>query len=360
MTKASKTIEKLVPYQPGKSIEELQRETGQKEIIKLASNENALGPSPKAIEAIQAALGQIHRYPDGGFELKKKLANALGRKPENIVLGNGSDSLMLAIVLAFVTEGGEVVTSEYSFAQYTLMPLARGAKIHYAPMKEWRYDLNAIAGLITNKTEVVFLSNPNNPTGTMFTKKEWNDFLKRVPHETLIVCDEAYAEFVLDHPDWPNSLENPRDNVLTLRTFSKAYGLAGLRLGFGVGDSKWIKELHKVKLPFEPSVLALAAGLAALDDSGFVKEYVTMIHNERTYVEKRLAQMRVLFVESVANFVMVDFGDLKKARQIHEKLLQKGIIIRPLEAFGLPTCARITIGLPQENQKCMDAIAESL
>lgn len=360
MTKVSKAIEELVPYQPGKSIEELQRETGQKEIIKLASNENALGPSPKAIKALQTALGQVHRYPDGGFELKNKIAERFGRKPENVILGNGSDSLMLAIVLAFVTEGGEVVTSEYSFAQYTLMPLARGATVRYAPMKNWHYDLKAIANFITEKTQAIFLSNPNNPTGTMFTKKEWDDFLKRTPKEILIVCDEAYAEFVEGHPEWPNSLDDQLDNVITLRTFSKAYGLAGLRLGYGFGSPHWIRELHKVKLPFEPSVLAQVAGLAALDDQNFVRETIAIVACERQVVQKRLTKMGLKFIPSVVNFVMVNFENPQKAKEVNEALLKKGVIIRPLNASGLLSCARITIGLPQENQKWLDAIEEVL
>ncbi len=227
-------------------------------------------------------------------------------------------------------------------------------------MKNWRYDLNAIAQLITDKTEVVFLSNPNNPTGTMFTKKEWSDFLGRVPKDILIVCDEAYAEFVFEHPEWPNSLNNPRDNIITLRTFSKAYGLAGLRLGYGFGSPRWIAELHKVKLPFEPSVLSQAAGLAALDDQNFVRETIAIVDQERQTVQKRLAKMGLRFVPSVANFVMVDFGSAKKADEINAKLLKRGIIIRPLNAFGLPNCARITIGLPQENQKWLEAIEEVL
>lgn len=360
MTKVAKNIETLVPYTPGKAIEELQRETGQKEIIKLASNENPLGPSPKAVEAIQKALAQIHRYPDGGFKLKQKIAERFGKKPENIILGNGSDSLMLAIVSAFVTEGGEVVTSEKSFAQFTLMPQARGAQVRYAPMKNWRYDLKAIANLITEKTQVIFLSNPNNPTGTMFNKKEWGDFLNDVPKETLIVSDEAYAEFVFDHLEWPNSLDDNRDNTITLRTFSKAYGLAGLRLGYGFGNPRLIAQLHKVKLPFEPSLLAQVAGLAALEDQNFVRECLSLIKEERGYVEDRLRKMGVRYLPSVVNFVMVDFGDDEKCDTVNKALLKKGIIIRPLNAFGLPNCARITIGLPNENQKCMDAIEEVL
>ena len=360
MAKVSPFIEKLKPYVPGKSIEELRRETGQQEIIKLASNENPIGPSPKAVEAIQKALQEIHRYPDDGFCLKEQIAKRFQIKPENVILGNGSDSLMLAIVRAFVTEGGEVLTSECSFAQYTLMPLSRGACVKYAPMKNWRYDLSAIADGITPKTEVIFLANPNNPTGTIFTKKEWEVFYARVPFEVLIVCDEAYAEFVFDHPDWPDSMQYRYDNVITLRTFSKAYGLAGIRLGYGMAHGSWLKELYKVKLPFEPSVVALAAGTAALTDEVFLREYVSLVKTGRSYYEGRLKKIGVPFAPSVANFVMVDFGTAQTASLVNRFLLKNGIIIRPLDACGLPNAARITVGLPDENKKCMDGIEEAL
>ena len=222
MVRVPPHIERLVPYTPGKSVASLARETGAKEIIKLASNENPLGPSPKAVAAIKKALERIHFYPDDGFALRKKLAAKFHVAPENILLSNGSDSIMLAIVRAFVTEGGEVVTSERSFAQFNLMPLAQGAVVKEAPMKNDRYDLEAIAKKITPQTQVVFLANPNNPTGTIFTKKEWESFLSHVSKEVLIVCDEAYAEFVQGNLEWPNSLQYQRDNIITSRTFSKA------------------------------------------------------------------------------------------------------------------------------------------
>lgn len=358
MSKVPSYISELVPYTPGKSIEELLRETGQKEIIKLASNENPLGPSPKAVAAIKRVLEKINYYPDDGFALRKKLAHKLRVKPENILLSNGSDSIMLAIVRAFVTEGGEVVTSEWSFTQFTLMPASRGALIKQVPMKNYRYDLETIAKKITPQTQVVFLANPNNPTGTMFTKKEWEGFYEGIPKDTLIVCDEAYAEFVFENQSWPNSLEYRYDNVITLRTFSKAYGLAGLRLGYCVASPKILKELYKVKLPFEPSTLALAAGEAALDDEGFVQEYVALVRKGREYFYERLGAMGISYLPSAANFVMVDFKTEAALQKVFETLLEEGIIIRPLQAFGLPHCARISIGLPSQNEKCMEVIKQ--
>lgn len=349
-------VQSLQPYEPGKSIAELRAATGVQQIIKLASNENPLGPSPKARQAIIAALDDMHRYPDGGAALKQALASRYHIAVTNIVLASGSDSLMSAIVRAFVTEGGEVVTSDGSFPQYHLMPQARGAKVVTAPLRDYRYDLTALARLITPKTQVVFLANPNNPTGTMYTRPEWDTFYHTVPSSTLLVCDEAYAEFVFGHPEWPDSMTYRSDNVITLRTFSKAYGLAGMRIGYGMAHADLIHELHKVKLPFEPGVLALAAAEAALMDDAFVQRYLAMVREGYTYVCKRLDAMGVAYTPSVASFVMVHFRDAEAARRMNAGLLARGIIVRPLGAFGLPGAVRITIGLPEENKQCLDAI----
>lgn len=353
-------IATLKPYVPGKPIAELQRETGTRKIIKLASNENPLGPSPKATAAIRRSIDELHRYPDGGFALKQLLAARYRVTPENIVLGAGSDSLMLAVVRAFVTEGGEVVTSAGSFAQYYLMPQSRGAVVKTAPLREYRYDLEAIAALVTPTTQCIFLANPNNPTGTMFTCAEWEAFYRRIPSDTLIVLDEAYFEFVEGIPDWPDSQKYRYDNVVTLRTFSKAYGLAGIRLGYGIGHADTIGALHKVKLPFEPNTLALAAGEGALQDQEFVSAYRALVERGRQEYYERFARMGVRYTPSVANFVMAVFSDQAAAERIHHGLLARGIIVRPLHAFGLPEAIRITIGLPDENARCMDAIAELL
>ncbi|MBI2346945.1 MAG: histidinol-phosphate transaminase [Deltaproteobacteria bacterium] len=357
MSQVPPYIAALRSYIPGKPIAELQRETGAARIIKLASNENPLGPSPKVKEAIGNALDDIHRYPDGGFALTRALAARYRVTPDNIVLGAGSDSLMLALVRAFVTEGGEVVASAGSFAQYYLMPQSRGAIVKTAPLKEYRYDLAAIAALVTPKTQMIFLANPNNPTGTMFTKAEWEAFYRQIPAETLIVLDEAYFEFVETNPDWPDSQKYRYDNVVTLRTFSKTYGLAGLRLGYGIGQTDPIREMKKVKLPFEPNVLALVAGEAALGDREFVDRYRSLVEEGRAVFYERLARMGVRYVPSAANFVMAVFPDQTTAETIHKGLLARGVIVRSLHAFGLPEAIRITIGLPEENVQCMDAIA---
>ncbi|MBI4238545.1 MAG: histidinol-phosphate transaminase [Deltaproteobacteria bacterium] len=352
-------IDVLSAYEPGKPISVLQRETGVADIVKLASNENPLGPSPKAMAAMQRALPALHRYPDDGFALKQALAAHYGVPPDEIVLGSGSDSLMLAIVRAFVSEGGEVVTSQWSFAQYYLMPQSRGAVVRAAPMHDYRYDLAAVAALVTDRTQLIFLANPNNPTGTMYTRAEWAAFYARIPPQIPIVCDEAYAEFVQGDPEWPDSLRERHDNVITLRTFSKAYGLAGLRLGFAIATPAVAHTLHKVKLPFEPSGLALVAGTAALEDQAFVREYVTLVREERAWVTAQLQRLGIAVVPSVANFVLVHFPTVADAARIHGALEARGIIVRPLAAAGLPQALRITIGRPDENRRLMAALEVS-
>lgn len=358
MPKVPAHIATLEPYRPGKPISELQRETGLAKIIKLASNENPIGPSPKATAAITAAMQDLNRYPDGGWPLIQKIAERHTITPENVIISNGSDSLILAVTRAYVSFGGEIVTSEGTFAQYDLMPRAQGATIKLAPLKNYHYDLDAIAKLVTPKTQIVFLANPNNPTGTLFTRAEWDEFYKKIPFDTLIVLDEAYAEYVQDLALWPDSMSYRYDNVLTLRTFSKAYGLAGVRLGYGMAHASIIHELNKVRLPFEPDSLSVAAGLGALEDIAFVTEYMRLVKSGRNYFNKRLDGMTLTYAPSFANFVMVVFQDAARAQRIFEGLLAQGIIVRPLKMSGLPHCLRITVGLPEENERCMDAIEQ--
>lgn len=349
-------ISSLTPYEPGKSILELKAITKTKKIIKLASNENPFGPSPKAKAAIQKALKDLHYYPDGGLRLKEKLAQKHQVSTKNIILGGGSDSLVLSIVRAFVTEGGEVVTSDFSFPQYFLFSKSRGAIVKLAPFKNYTYDLEAIQKCVTHKTQIIFLANPNNPTGTIFTRKEWEKFYQNIDPNILIVLDEAYAEFAEANKDWPNSLKDRLDNVITLRTFSKAYGLAGVRLGYAVAHEKWIDILHKVKLPFEPSSLAIAAGEGALQDSAFVKKYLTTVEKERLKITKCLTEMGISVPLSSANFVMMPFETEQDAKDIFEGLLREGIIVRWLHPFHLPNALRISIGRPEENKRCLETI----
>lgn len=360
MPKTPPHIASLEPYRPGKPISELQRELGRGDIIKLASNENPIGPSPRAIAAITAALCDLHRYPDGGLPLVQKIATRHQIAPENVIISNGSDSLILAVTRAYVSFGGEILTSAGSFPQYDLMPRAQGATITLAPLKNYHYDLDAIAERVTKKTEVIFLANPNNPTGTLFTRTEWDAFYKKIPFDTLIVLDEAYAEYVQDNTQWPDSMSYRYDNVLTLRTFSKAYGLAGIRLGYGMAHASIIHELNKVRLPFEPDSLAIAAGVAALDDDAFVQEYLRLVMSGREYFCERLTAMKMQYAESFANFVMIALRDATHAQHVFRALLADGIIVRPLTMSGLAHCLRITIGLPEENARCMDALARCI
>ncbi len=349
-------IAALKPYEPGKPIAALRRETGLEHIIKLASNENPLGPSPRALAAMQAALAQVHVYPDDGPELRAALAARLNRQPENILLGGGSDSLMLSIVRVFVTEGGEVISADGSFPQYWLMPQSRGATVRLAKLKNYCYDLDAIADLVTPRTQLIFLANPNNPTGTIFQRAAWEKFYARIPPHVMIVCDEAYAEFAAHDPQWPDSLQYAHDNIITLRTFSKAYGLAGVRLGYAIAAPEIIRELSKVKLPFEPSSLALAAGEAAWDDAEFLERTLTLNCAQYAIVTAALDQMGIAYVPSHANFVMIHFRDATTMQRVNTGLLAQGVILRPLTASGFPSSMRMTIGLPAENARCLDVM----
>lgn len=349
-------IASLTPYRPGESIASVRKSTGVDRIIKLASNENPLGPSPKAVAAIQRALGELHRYPDGGGALQAAIAQKFSVSPTEVLASNGSDSLLLAVVRAYVTAGGEVVTSSGSFAQNFLMPQAQGAIVRQAPLREYTFDLPALAQLVTAKTQLILLSNPNNPTGTYFSRAAWETFFAQIPAHIPIVLDEAYAEFVADRSDWPNSLDYRAPNVITLRTFSKAYGLAGLRIGYAIADADVITTLLKVRLPFEPNSLALAAGIAALDDDEHVAAYVQLIRSERDRVTTALQQLPCTVVPSAANFVMFACADAAQATALAGHLRASGIIVRPLHAFGLPHAIRLTIGTVEENTQALAAI----
>lgn len=358
MLKTAPYIDALQPYRPGESIESVRQTTGVQDVIKLASNEHPTGPSPTVLAAIQSALHDLHRYPDGGTALQAALAAHYGVKPDEVTVSNGSDSLILAIVRAFVTEGGEVVTSAGSFAQNVLMPRSRGAIMREAPLRDYAYDLPALAELIGPKTQLVVLSNPNNPTGTYFTRTAWEQFYARVPAHIPIILDEAYAEFVADCADWPNGLHDRRDNVIVLRTFSKAYGLAGLRIGYAIAAPDVIATLNKVRLPFEPNSIAIAAGVAALADQAHVARTVAANAAERARIAAALQHYPCTVVPSAANFVMLACADTSHATALAAALRDRGIIIRPLGAFGLPHAVRISVGTPDENTRLLAALGE--
>lgn len=345
-----KHIELLEPYQAGKSIAELKRELNLKRIVKLASNENPLGASPKAVQAMAASLAEIHRYPNPDcYGLRRALADRFDVTIDNVITGHGSEGIMSVILRTFMLDDEEALTSEGTFLGFRVLAQSRGIQLRTVPLKDYRFDLDAIAEQINDRTKIIYLANPNNPTGSIFTVREFLHFIKKVPANVLIICDEAYFEFAQHDPIYPDSMKYRLDNVITLRTFSKAYGLAGIRIGYGFAHDHLIKNLMKVKLPFEPSIPAQAAGLAALEDQEFVETYIKLSREGLEFFYDFFERVGIRFIRSHANFVTMIFESEARAMEINEKLLCRGIIVRPLKAFGLPNCIRITTGLEREN-----------
>jgi len=349
-------IESLQPYVPGKPIEEVRREYGLGRIIKLASNENPFGPSPVALEALASHFGSLHLYPNGGHDLRVALAGIHGLSPDNVIVGNGSEAIMSIIIRTFLNDDDEVLTTEGAFIGFQVLAKSRGVPYRTVPYRRWHYDLGAIAGAITGRTKIVYLANPNNPTGTIFTKTEFDDFYRRVPPRVLIILDEAYYEFARESPEYPDSMSYRYDNVITLRTFSKAHGLAGLRVGYGFAHGELIRNLLKVKLPFEPSTLAQAAGLAALGDAAHLSRTVENNREGVAALARALTDLGLDVAPSHANFVMFALGGKEEVDRVNEGLLRRGVIIRPLGAFGLPQCMRVTAGTPEENGIAISAL----
>ena len=356
-----KNIKELSPYKPGKPIEEVQRELGLKQITKLASNENPLGPSPVALEAIHHAEQDLHRYPDvSGFNLRKRLAERFDVKIDNVILGAGSEGIMGTIMRTFLLPEDEIITAQNSFIGFTVLAKASGRKVHWVPMKEHRYNLTAMATFINEYTKIIYLANPDNPMGTYFTVEEFDTFMEKVPERVLIIMDEAYFEFAQYLKDYPDSMHYRYDNVITLRTFSKAYGLGGLRIGYGFAHDQLISNLMKVKLPFEPSSLAQAGGLAALEDNYHIEKTVQLTQDGIGYLSRELRRLEVNTIPSSANFITTKFTSEKKARDICQQMLKEGIILRHLKPFGWPDYIRISIGLFEENQSCLNAFRKVL
>jgi histidinol-phosphate aminotransferase len=349
-------IEALCPYEPGRNAEEVRQQYALARVVKLASNENPLGPCPLAIEAIQARLQSIHLYPQAGLSLRQALAERYRVKMENVIVGSGSDSIIAAIVRTFLGDGDEILTTEAAFGGFQVTAKSRGVAYKTVPYRNWRYDLPALAGAITERTKIIYLANPNNPTGTTVTRSEFDEFHWRVPDRVLIILDEAYFEYARGNPDYPDSMQYRLDNVITLRTFSKVYGLAGLRVGYGFAHETLIRNLLKVKLPFEPGVLAEAAAVAALQDEAFVTRSLAVNARGLRFVETALVERGFAIVPSQANFTMVVFAVPASAAEFVERLLKAGVIVRPLASFGLPCCVRISIGTEEQNRILIDAI----
>jgi histidinol-phosphate aminotransferase len=349
-------IESLRPYEPGRSIDEVKRLYHLDKVAKLASNENPLGPSPMALEAIRAHAAEINYYPNGGLDLRERLAQEFDLKVSNVIAGSGSDGIMSNIIRAFLCDDDEVLTTESAFIGFQVLARSRGVAYRTVPYRNWHYDLEALATAINDRTKIIYLANPNNPTGTIFTRQEFDAFYKHVPERVLIILDEAYFEYAQGNPRYPDSMHYRYDNVITLRTFSKIYGLAGMRVGYGFAHEELIANLLKVKLTFEPSTLAQVAGIAALDDREFVHKSLELNARGRRFLTDSLRKMGLEVVPSEANFVMAPLDSPETARWMTEELLRRGVIVRPLGAFGLPHCIRISTGTDEENHMLIDAL----
>ncbi len=359
MIKIPKHIEDLKPYKAGKPIEELAREKGIKKIVKLASNENPLGPSPKAMEIIKAHLVDLHRYTNpSAYNLVHAIAKKYNKKPGQIVTASGSDALLQYIITAFSDEKDEMLTSEGTFIGWYVNADKYSRKSTLVPLKNFHYDLEAIADNINLKTKIIYLANPNNPTGTMFTKKEFDSFLKKVPEDILILLDEAYTIYAEENPDYPNGLEYDNENLIVLRTLSKAYGLAGIRLGIAFGPEYLIKEIYKVKLPFEPNALAQEAAIAALDDDEFLERTKNQNKSSLEKMKKKFDELYIACVPTAANFFMLVFPTEEFAADFNEECLNRGLILRHVKSFGIANGVRINSGTDEETDFALKIISE--
>jgi histidinol-phosphate aminotransferase len=353
-------IESLRPYEPGRAIEDIQRQYGLKRVIKLASNENPLGPSPLALEAMRRVSERVNLYPNGGMDLRRVLAREYNLKVENVIAANGSEGIMSAIIRAFLCDEDEVLTTEAAFIGFQVLAKSRGVKYRTVPYRNWRYDLAALAAAVDEKTKIIYLANPNNPTGTIFTKDEFDAFYRHVPERVLIILDEAYFEYAKNNYSYPDSMHYRYDNVITLRTFSKVYGLAGVRIGYGFAHEDLIANLLKVKLPFEPSSLAQAAGIGAVADREFRRRSLELNARSIGALTDSFRRLGFTVVPSEANFVMLVLRNEEQAARLAEELLLQGVIVRPLKAFGLPHCMRISTGTDEENEICIEAMKTAL
>ena len=353
---ANEHILGISPYEPGKPIEELEREAGIHDGTKLASNENPLAPSDRVREAIVHALTTLNRYPDGsGYYLRQAIAKRHGVTGDHVVLGNGSNELIELLVRTFLRPGDEAVVPHPSFVVYPMIVQAAGGIRVMVMLKDYRLDLEAMARAMTPSTKMVFIANPNNPTATIVTADEVEAFMSRVPERTIVIFDEAYVEFALG-PDFPETLNYVKQGrrVVVLRTFSKATSLAGLRVGYGIADPDAISLMNRIRQPFNVNSLGQVAALAALEDDAHVLECVRMIEAGRHFLYDEFKNLGIRYVPSRANFILVDVG--RSAADIYQKLLHQGVIVRPMTPFGMETALRITVGTPEENRKLVKAM----
>ncbi|HME62095.1 MAG TPA: histidinol-phosphate transaminase, partial [Candidatus Binatia bacterium] len=336
-------IRSLIPYEPGKPIEEVEREYGISNSVKLASNENPLGPSPKALAAMRSKLEQLNLYPDGDcFYLRQALSKKLGVAAETLIFGNGSNEIIELAARTFLRPGDEAVMAEQAFVVYQLIVQAVGGRSRAVPLKNFTHDLPALAAAVSTRTRMMFLANPNNPTGTIFRRAEWERFLGQLSPDILLIVDEAYFEYVRD-ADYPDSLRYHTHEraIITLRTFSKLYGLAGLRIGYGVAPQELISLMQRVRQPFNVNAPAQWAALAALDDAEHVKRSLDANRRGLEFLQKEFTRLRLEFVPSQANFILVRVG---RGQEVFQRLLKQGVIVRPTTGYRFPEHVRVTIG----------------
>ncbi len=356
---AKKGVMAIQPYQPGKPIDEVKRELLLEEVYKLASNENSLGPSPKALAAVRKALKDLNRYPDGScFYLKAKLARKLKVKPENLAFGNGSDELIAVIVQAFMNEDENAIVADPTFLEYRLITEAYGRQVKVITCINLKYDLDGIRKAIDEKTKIVFIANPDNPTGTYIGDKQITRFLEGIPDSVIVVMDEAYYDFVAAK-DYPDTMRHLKDrNLIILRTFSKAYGLAGLRIGYALANAELIECMNRVRQPFNVNSLAQAAAMASLDDSGHLKKTRETVLKGKKFLYKALDKMGIAYVPSQTNFILVDVK--RDSWEFFQKMLKHGVIVRDMMPYKLESYIRVTIGTDKENKKFVEAMKKVL
>ncbi|MBL7069633.1 MAG: histidinol-phosphate transaminase [Candidatus Omnitrophica bacterium] len=354
-------LSKIKTYKPGKPIEELKRELGLRDVIKLASNENALGPSSRVISGIARAVRELNRYPDSNcYYLKREVAKRFRLKPSNFIFGNGSDEVITFAMRAFLKKGEEAIIAKPTFLIYDIVAKVENVNVKHVPLKEYRYDLKSIKRAVTKKTKIIFISNPDNPTGTYVTKDEVEGLMSGLRRDIILFFDEAYYEFAKDIKDYPDTLRYLRKgrNIIITRSFSKIYSLAGLRIGYGIASEGMIESMNKVREPFNVNSLAQEAALAALKDDRFVMRTKRLVGEGKRFLYNELSLMEISYIPSVTNFILINIG--RDAERVYNKLLKKGVIVRNMKAWGLDGFLRVTIGTMRENRIFIEALKEAL
>lgn len=354
-----KNIQEVKPYVAGKPIEETKRELGLRSVIKLASNENPIGTSAKAMAAMRAAVAQVNRYPDSqSFYLKTKLAKKLKLSTSNLVLGNGSDELIDIVIKSFVEDDENIVTGDTTFVEYEISAKINNKKCVTVPLKNFTFDLDAMLRVINKKTKLVFIANPNNPTGTYVNQAAFQQFVKKLPERTIVVMDEAYDTFI-DVDDYPDTIGYIKSGkVIVLKTMSKGYGLAGARVGYCIADSRYTIYMERARQPFNINLIAQAGALAALDDEAFLNRTRAVTLAGKKYLYAQLAAMGVAYIPSVTNFILIDVR--ADCAEVFKKLLKYGVIVRDMKQYNLETFIRVSIGMPAENKKFINALKKIL